>query len=147
VSGATFFRDEARPPSPLWRFVSIVSLFLLLWPPICGSVFWWMKFDFGPPLLGWVALIVIYSYFFCTPAALLAGIIHAVAAVSFHHNSLWIPLSAAAGATVALIFVIAPGSAYDLINVPLESYAVVLIASLVASFTCWRLTRRFARAA
>ena len=103
MSGATFFRDEARPPSPLWRFVSIVSLFLLLWPPICGSVFWWMKFDFGPPLLGWVALIVIYSYFFCTPAALLAGIIHAVAAVSFHHNSLWIPLSAAAGATAVAV--------------------------------------------
>jgi hypothetical protein len=153
VSGATFFRDEARPLSPLWRFIFIVVVFLLVWPPICGIVGWWMKFDPGPPYLGWVAFIVIYSYFVCAPAALLAGIIHAVAAIRFHHNSMWVPLLAAAGAaivTMALILAIAPGPAYDLIdliNVPLESYALFLIPSLVASLICWRLTRRFARTA
>ena len=136
--------------SAVWRFASIVAIFLLVWPPICGIVGWWLKFDFGPPLLAWIIAIVIYSYAICAPPALLAGIVHAVAAISFRHNSILVPLAAAAGATIlnlALIDMIAMGSARDLINVPMESFLIFLIASLIASLICWRLTRRFARAA
>ena len=136
--------------SALWRFVSIVVIFLLVWPPICGIVFLWMKGDFGAPLLGWVILVVMYSYAICALPALLAGIVHAVAAIRFRHNSILVPLAVAAGATIltlAQIVVIASGSVHDLINVPAERYLIFLIASLIASLICWRLTRRFARAA
>jgi hypothetical protein len=134
----------------VWRFASIVAIFLLVWPPIFGIVGWWMKFDFGPPLLAWIVAIVIYSYPICAPSALLAGIVHAAAAISFRHNSILVPLAAAAGATIlnlALIDMIAMGSARDLINVPMESFLIFLIPSLIASLICWRLTRRFARVA
>jgi hypothetical protein len=130
----------------VWRFVSIVVIFLLAWPPICGIVFWWLKHDFDSP--GWIILIAIYSYAICALPALLAGILHAVAAISFRHNSILVPLAVAAGATILItVVLIAPGSAHDLINVPAESYMAFLIASLVASVICWRVTRRFARVA
>jgi hypothetical protein len=150
VTMTALFTGKDGSLSAVWRFASIVAIFLLVWPPIFGIVGWWMKFDFGPPLLAWIVAIVIYSYVICAPSALLAGIVHAVAAVRFHHNSILVPLAAAAGATIlslALIGMIAPGSARDLINVPTESYLIFLIASLIASLICWRLTRRFARAA
>ena len=134
--------------SAVWRFASIVAIFLLVWPPIFGIIGWWMKFDFGPPLLAWIVTIVIYSYPFFAAPALLAGIVHAVAAIGFRHNSILVPLAAAAGAIIlslALIGMIAMGSARDLINVPTESFLIFLIASLIASLICWRLTRRFAR--
>ena len=148
MSGATFFRDEGGTLSPFWRFLSIVSIFLAFWPPICGSVGWWMKYDFSMPLLGWVITIAIYSYVVCAAPALLAGIVHAVAAIRFHQNSMWVPLAAAGAATtlsLALIVGITPRPAHHLINVPTESYVLLLIASLIASLICWRLTRRFAR--
>jgi hypothetical protein len=148
VSGATFFREESGTLSPFWRFAFIVAIFLLVWPPICGSVGWWMKFDFGQPLLGWVVTIVIYSYVICAPTALLAGIIHAVAAIRFHYNSILVPLLAAGSATtlsLALIIGVQPGPVHYLINVPLESYVVFVVASLIASLICWRLTRQLAR--
>lgn len=150
MSGVTFFRDEVGALSSFWRFASIVAIFLLVWPPICGSVGWWMKFDFGPPLLGWIVAIVIYSYVFLAPAALLAGIVHAVAAISFHYNSIWVPVLAAGSATIlslVLIDAVQPGPMHELTNVPLETYVVLVIASLIASLICWRLTRRFSRAA
>jgi hypothetical protein len=141
-------RDGSLPAA--WRFASIVVIFLLVWPPICGIVFLWMKGDFGTPLLGWVILVVMYSYVICALPALLAGIVHAVAAIRFRHNSMLVPLAVAAGATIltlAQIVVIASGSVQDLINVPAERYLIFLIASLIASIICWRLTRRFARVA
>ena len=153
MSGATFFRDETGTLSPFWRFSNIVAIFLLIWPPICGSVGWWMKFDFGQPLLGWMITIVIYSYVFCAPPALLAGIIHAVAAIRFQHNSMLVPLLAAGSATILSLVLVSglqPRPVYyliNLINVPLESYALFFVASLTASLICWRLTRRFARTA
>jgi hypothetical protein len=146
---ALFTGKDGSLPA-VWRFASIVVIFLLVWPPICGIVFLWMKGDFGTPLLGWVIMVVIYSYAICALPALLAGIVHAVAAIRFRHNSIWVPLAVATGATIltpAQIVVIAPGSALDLINVPAERYVVFLIASLIASLICWRLTRRFARVA
>ena len=109
-----------------------------------------MKFDFGQPLLGWVATIVIYSYVIFAPAALLAGIIHAVAAITFHYNSMWVPLLAAGSATIlslALIIGVEPRPVHDLINVPLESYVLFVVTSLIASLICWRLTRQLARTA
>ncbi|UPJ48925.1 hypothetical protein IVB30_39010 [Bradyrhizobium sp. 200] len=150
MTRTALFAGKDGSLSAVWRFASIVVSFLLVWPPICGIVGWWMKFDFGPPLLAWMVAIVIYSYAVCAPSALLAGIVHAVAAISFRHNSILVPLAVAAGATIlipAQIGVLAPGPAPDLINVPAESYVVFLVASLVASLICWRLTRRFARVA
>jgi hypothetical protein len=150
VSGVGLSRNETRALSPFWRFVFIVAVFLLVWPPICGCAGWWMKFDFGQPLLGWIVTVAIYSYVICAPSALLAGIIHAVAAINYHHNSILVPLVAAMGAQVpylALIVGIEPRLANYLLNVPTESYVIVLVASLIASLLCWRLTRRFARIA
>ena len=149
MSGATFFRDDAGMLSPFWRFVLIVAIFLLVWPPIFGNVGWWMKFDFGPSLLVGVAFIAMWSYFFA-PAALFAGIIHAVAAIRFHHNSVWVPFLAAGCAAIlimVLISVMPHGPTLNLIDVPLESYVLLAIPSLIASLICWRLTRRFARPA
>ncbi|MEH2624338.1 hypothetical protein V1292_002393 [Bradyrhizobium sp. AZCC 1719] len=149
MSGATFFRDEAGTLSPFWRFVLIVAIFLLIWPPIFGNVGWWMKFDFGPSLLVGVTVIATWSYFFA-PAALFAGIIHAVAAISFHYNSVWVPLLTAVCATILImvsISAIGPGPTHSLIDVPLEGYVIFIVASLIASLICWRLTRRFARLA
>jgi len=88
VSGATFFRDEGGTLTPFWRFAFIVAIFLLVWPPICGVVVWWVKLDSGPAMLAWLAAAVIYAYLFCVPSALVAGIMHAVAALSFRHNSI-----------------------------------------------------------
>lgn len=147
MSGATFFRDEAGMLSSFWRFVLIVSIFLLAWPPIFGNVAWWMKFDYGPPLLGWVAFIAMWSYFFA-PAALFVGIIHAIAAIRFHHNSVWVPLLAAGCAAILIVVSIsalAPGPTHNLIDVPFEGYVLFVVPSLIASLICWRLTRRFAR--
>ena len=149
MSGATFFRDEAGMLSPFWRSVLIVAIFLLAWPPIFGNVGWWMKFDYGPPLLVAVAIIAMWSYFLA-PAALFVGIIHAVAAIRFHHNSVWVPMLATGCAAILIIVSIsamAPGPTYNLINAPLESYFNVVVPSLIASLICWRLTRRFARPA
>jgi len=148
VTGTALFTGKDGSLSAVWRFVSIVVVFLLVWPPICGIAFWWMKHDFDTP--GWVILVVIYSYAICALPALLAGIVHAVAAISFRHNSILVPLAVAVGATIlvpAQAVVIVPGSVHDLINVPVESHVAFLIASLVASVICWRVTRRFARVA
>jgi len=150
VTMTTLFTGKDGSLSVVWHFASIVAIFLLVWPPICGIVFLWMKGDFGTPLLGWVIMVVTYSYAICALPALLAGIVHAVAAIRFRHNSIGGPLAVAAGATIltpAQIVVIAPGSARDLINVPAERYVIFLIASLIASLICWRLTLRFARMA
>lgn len=150
VTRTALFTGKDGSLSAVWRFAFVVVIFLLGWPPICGIVFLWMKQDFGPPLLGWVIMAAIYSYAVCALPALLAGIVHAVAAIRFRHNSILVPLAVAAGATIltpAQIVFIAPGSAHDLINVPAERYVAFLIASLIASVICWRLTRRFARVA
>jgi len=109
-----------------------------------------MKFNFGAPLLGWIAAIAIYSYAICSLPALLAGIVHAVAAINFQRNSILVPLLAAGVTTIAslaLIVGIEPRPAHFLTNVPTESYVGALVASLIASLICWRLTRRFARTA
>jgi hypothetical protein len=150
VSGATFFRDEVGALSSFWRSASIVAIFLLVWPPVCGGVGWWMKFDFGPPFLGWIVAVAIYSYFFLAPAALLAGLIHAIAAITFHHNSIWVPVPAAGSATIlseVLIGVVPPGPMHHLSNTPLETHVILFVASLIASLICWRLARRFSRTA
>jgi hypothetical protein len=132
--------------SVVWRFVSIVVIFLLAWPPICGIVFWWLNHDFDSA--GWVILVAVCSYAICALPGLIAGIVHALAAISFRHNSILVPLVAAAGATILItVVLIAPGSVHDLINVPAASYVAFLIASLVASLICWRVTRQFARVA
>ena len=96
----TLFVGKDGSLSAVWRFVFIVAIFLLVWPPICGSVVWWFKFDSGPAMLGWLAAAVIYAYLFCVPSALLAGIMHAVAAISFRHYSILVPIAAAALATL-----------------------------------------------
>jgi hypothetical protein len=148
VTRTALYAGKDGSLSAVWRFASIVVIFLLAWPPICGIVFWWLKHDFDSP--GWVILVAVYSYAICALPALIAGIVHAVAAIRFRHNSILVPLVVAAGAAIlvpAQAVVIVPGSVHDLINVPVESHVAFLIASLVASVICWRVTRRFARVA
>lgn len=107
-----------------------------------------MKFDFGPPLLGWVVTVSIYSYMFFALPALLVGIAHAVAAVRFHHNSILVPLVAALGATILFLAFLAGTELLKTPAVVLEAGSLLLFfASLFATLICWRLTRRFARVA
>jgi hypothetical protein len=146
VSGATFFRDEGGTLTPFWRFAFIVAIFLLIWPPICGSVVWWVKFDSGPQMLVWLAAVVIYAYLLCMPSALLAGIIHAVAALGFRHNSILVPIAAAALAALLIEMVIVnPFFLRELADKTMSSLELLLFASLIASLICWRLTRPLAR--
>jgi hypothetical protein len=148
VTGTTFFRGKDGSLSALWRFVFIVTIFLLIWPPICGSVVWWIKVDSGPQMFGWLAAVVIYAYLLCMPSALLAGIMHAVAALSFRHYSILVPIAAAALAAVLIEMVIVnPFFLRELADETMSSLELLLFASLIASLICWRLTRGFARTA
>jgi cation transporter-like permease len=141
------FYDGDRSLSRVWRFLSIVLIFLLLWPPIFGITGWWMKFDFGMPLVGWLVAIAIYSYLLCAPSALVVGLIHAIAAIRFRQNSVLVPIvTAGFGALItSAVPTLLLGSLKDIFRVPTESYVIFLFASLMASLICWRITRRFAR--
>jgi hypothetical protein len=146
VSGATFFRDEGGTLKPFWRFAFIVAIFLLIWPLICGVVVWWVKIDSGPSMLAWLAAVVIYAYLLGVPSALLAGIVHAVAALSFRHYSILVPIAAAALAALLIEMVIVnPYFLRELSDKTMSSLALLLFASLIASLICWRLTRPLAR--
>ena len=141
---ATFFRDEGGRLSPLWRFLSIVVSFLVLWPPLCGTVVWWVKFDGA----AWLAAAIIYAYLLCAPSALLAGILHTVAALSFRHYSILVPIAAAVLAALLIeMVIIAPFWLRELADSTMSSLQLLLFASLIATFICWHLTRPFARAA
>jgi hypothetical protein len=142
MSGATFFRGNDGSLSALWRFVFIVATFLLIWPPICGIVVWWVKFD-G---FDWLAAAVIYAYLLCVPSALLAGSVHAVAALSFRHYSILVPIAAAALAALLIEMVIVnPYFLRELADQTMSSLELLLFASLMASLICWYLTRPLAR--
>jgi hypothetical protein len=144
VNGATFFRDEGGRLSPLWRFLSIVAIFLVLWPPICGTVVWWVKFGDA----AWLVASMIYAYLICAPSALLAGIVHAVAALYFRHYSIVVLIVAAALAAVLIEMVILePFWLRELADRTMSSLELLLFASLIGTFICWRLTRPLARAA
>jgi hypothetical protein len=146
VSGATFFLRKDGSLSGLWRFVFIVAIFLLLWPPICGSVVWWVKFENGG--LAWLAAAIIYAYLLCAPSALLAGIVHAVAISGFRHYSILVPVAAAALAALLIeMVIINPFFLRDLADPTMSSLQLLLFASLIASLICWWLTRRLARVA
>jgi hypothetical protein len=148
VSGTAFFLGKDGSLSGLWRFVFIVAIFLLIWPPICGIVVWWVKFDSGPEMLGLLAAAVIYAYLFCVPSALLAGIMHAVAALSFRHYSILVPIAAAALAALLIEMVIVnPFFLRELADETMSSLELLLFASLIASLICWRLTRGLVRTA
>ena len=146
MSGATFFRDEGGKLSPFWRMLSVVAIFLVLWPPICGSVVWWVKFEsLG---LYWLAAAIIYAYLLCAPSALLAGIVHAVAASRFHHYSILVPIVAAVLAAVLIeMLIVSPFYLRQLGDPTMSSLQLLLFASLIASLMCWWLTRRLARVA
>jgi hypothetical protein len=146
VSGATFFRDEGGVLSPFWRGLSIVSIFLLLWPPICGSVVWWVKFESGG--VGWLAASIIYAYLLCAPSALLAGIVHAVATLGFRHYSILVPVAAAVLAAFLIESVIV-GTFFlrELADPTMSGLQLLLFASTIASMICWWLTRPLARMA
>jgi hypothetical protein len=144
LNGATFFRYETGALRSLWRFVFIVAVFLLVWPPICGTVVWWVKFDGA----AWLAAPIIYAYLLCAPSALLAGIVHAVAALGFRHYSILVPVAAAALAAILIeMIIVGPWLLRELADKTMSSLELLLFASLIASLICWRLTRPFARAA
>jgi hypothetical protein len=144
VNGATFFRYETGALRSLWRFVFIVAVFLLVWPPICGTVVWWVKFDGA----AWLAAAIIYAYLLCAPSALLAGIVHAVAISGFRHYSILVPVAAAALAALLIeMVIINPFFLRDLADPTMSSLQLLLFASLIASLICWWLTRRLARVA
>jgi hypothetical protein len=150
VTWTALFVGKDGSLSAVWRFASIVAIFLLVWPPIFGIVVWWLKFATGndTPLLGWLALVAIYAYMLCTPSALLAGLVHAIAAVGFRYNSILVPLVAAAGAAILLdMIIVKPVTLQEIADVITKGPILFLFASLIASLTCWRVTRRFARAA
>ena len=143
--GATFLRDEDGRLLPLWRMLSIVAIFLVLWPPICGSVVWWVKFEtLG---LDWLAATIIYAYLLCATSALLAGIVHALAALAFHHYSILVPVVAATVAAVLIeMVIVSPFYLRELADKTMSSLQLLFFASMVASLICWWLTRRLARA-
>lgn len=146
MSGAAIFRDRGGALRPFWRFLSIASVFLVFWPPICGTVVWWVKFDTMG--LAWLAAAIIYAYLLCAPSALLAGIVHAVAALTFGHYSILVPGAAAALAAVLIEMVIVnPFYLRELADPIMSSLQLLLFASLIASLICWRLTCGLARTA
>ena len=146
MSGTAFFRGKDGSLSALWRFVFIVAIFLLIWPPIVGVVVWWVKFDSGPSMLALLAAVVIYAYLLGGPSALLAGIVHAVAALSFRHYSILVPIVAAALAALLIEMVIVnPFFLRELADKTMSGLELLLFASLIASLICWRLTRPLAR--
>ena len=132
--------SEHRSLSRFWRYVFIVGLFLLVWPAITGALVWTIEFS-G---MDWLVASLIYAYLFCAPSALLAGIIHGVAAIRFHRNSILVPLGAAMTAAVLVVaqielpFGVSPEK---IIN----GLVFVLPIALIASLMCWRLTRHLAR--
>jgi hypothetical protein len=74
----------------------------------------------------------------------------AVAAVRFSYNSIFLVLVAAVAAALLVPILIVvmgprPASLESLLDAPSDSYVIELVASLVASITCWRLARRSAR--
>jgi hypothetical protein len=143
-----FFRDEAGALSPFWRFAFVVAIFLFVWPPVCGILVFWLKFDVGLPLFGWFAFVGMYSYLFCAPSALLAGVATAVAAIGFRQNSVIIPVLAAVLAAVLLLAVTGwPASLKQLTDALVIGFPFMLLGSLIASLICWWLTRQFARTA
>lgn len=146
MSATTFFLGKDGSLSTLWRFVFIVAIFLLIWPLICGIVVWWVKVDSGPSMLAWLAAVVIYAYLLGVPSALLAGIMDAVAALSFRHYSILVPIAAAALAALLIEMVIVkPFFLRELADETMSSLELLLFASLIASLICWRLTRPLAR--
>jgi len=144
VSRTEFFLRKDGSLSAPWRVVIFIAIFLLVWPPIAGSVVWWVKFDGAD----WLLATVIYAYLFGAPSALLAGVVHAVAAVGFRHYSILVPIVAAGFAAILIEkVVVSPDFLRGLADETMSSLELMLFASLIASLICWRLTRRFARTA
>ena len=154
MSRATFFHDETGTLSSLWRFALIVTIFLVAWPPLAGMAMVWLGFNNLEPTLGWLTLAAIYSYLFCVPSALLAGIVTAGAAIGFRHNSVLIPVLTALLSSVVLpalaMQIPLNGPPPSLQHLPVfvvHAFPFVFFGSLIASIICWRMTRRFARVA
>ena len=133
--------------SPFWRFTFILAIFQIIWPLVSVILVWLTRFNDD----GWVdsaIFYLIYGYPIFIPPAVLAGVVCAVAAVRFGHNSVWIAVGAALAAealliTVAVLMMSPDALARGNITIGL---GFSLLLSLMAALTCWRLSWRFARA-
>jgi hypothetical protein len=143
-------------PSRVFRFVAIVAVFLLAGPPAGGFVVWgFMLVNMAllhhgvPYALQMLFMVVLYAYPLGAPFALVAGIIHAVAAIRMNKNSFLVPLVSAVLVSivgVALFVAVKPWPGTFAGEV-LSGIIMVMPPSLFASFVCWRLTRPLARIA
>jgi hypothetical protein len=136
------FRSEASSPNSFRRYVYIIGIFVLVWPLIYGLVVWIIEMRNAPRAGLWLAVSVVASYLYCIPAALLAGIVQAVAALRFHHRSVLVPIVIAPGAGFLAGVTVYP--ALPSLTHLTSGDVLCLFSSLVASLSCWLLARRLA---
>ena len=149
--------DEV-PPSAADRFFGIVLVFLLAGPPVGGIVTWvvmlGIELSRGRPVAGHGAIVmlvymIVLSYPVGGLLALVAGLIHAIAAVRLHRYAAVVPVvtGCLAGLVGAMLLAwLKPG--FSSASAQFKAGITVLLpASLIACGVCWHLTRRLARTA
>ena len=134
------------------RFGLIVALFLVIGPFIGGLTVWCIALFFAAVrgAVGragaWFELLpilMILAYKIGAPVAAVAGFVHAIAAIRLNKTNLLVPFFAALIAIAA--FLIAGVLLMGVGEIVLLSL-VVVPASFVASFVCWRTARGLLRA-
>jgi hypothetical protein len=145
-------------PSGLVRGVGITAIFLVGGPLVAGLVAWlsvvvvaafvaWHRSAPPEAFFGLAKLLgrfVFNAYLSGAPFALVSGIIHAVVAIRWRHNSILVPLFSVC---VLSLFTVALFVWREGPNIAGAVVMLYMPLSLVASLMCWRLTRRLARTA
>ncbi len=152
--------DAARPPADLRarlrRFAAIVLVFVAIGPPVGGTVFWAEMLaiehsrdhalsNAAPALF----VMVLLSYPLGAPLALVAGMIHAAAAIWWRDSSILLPLvtGCALGAVgaAALVWMTPPSEFANFRREYGSALQLLLPVSLIATLVCWYFTRRLTR--